>query len=210
MMDNSADIDIDLADRTEILDLITCWPAAQKDGDKNLRRHNSGVYFTPVPYDPVLKHASQDYQTLADRGYFKIDLLNQSVYTLIKDPDHYREMRDRPPPWHRLKEQGFVEQVTQINAHYRTLAQMPEPVDTLARMAMFIAVIRPGKRHLVGKTWKEIAQDIWTSDSEGYTFKKSHSVAYAHLVVLHMNLLDSVGFADQSNATTFATPADLA
>jgi hypothetical protein len=56
-------------------------------------------------------------------------------------------------------------------------------------MAMFLALIRPGKRHLVGKSWSEIACTVWESTDEGYTFKKSHAVAYAHLVVVNMNLL---------------------
>jgi hypothetical protein len=67
---------------------------------------------------------------------------------------------------------------------------MPEAVNTVARMAMFLAVIRPGKRHLVGRNWREIAQTVWEKPSDdSYYFKKSHSVAYAHLVVVHMNLI---------------------
>ena len=56
-------------------------------------------------------------------------------------------------------------------------------------MAMFLALIRPGKRQLVGKTWREIGDSIWDSTEEGYSFKKSHAVAYAHLVAVHMNLI---------------------
>jgi DNA polymerase III alpha subunit len=31
---------------------------------------------------------------------------------------------------------------------------------------------------------------VWDKDHTGYSFKKSHAVAYAHLVVVHMNLLE--------------------
>lgn len=212
-MDNSADIDIDVPDRSAVMSRIQCWPAAQRDPQGQLRRHGSGVYFTPVPYDALLGHASQDYQELEARGYFKLDLLNQSVYQLVRDPDHYQAMLDREPPWARLQEQAFVEQITQINAHYRTLQSMPEPVDTIARMAMFIAVIRPGKRHLTGRSWKEVAREVWDRSVDGYTFRQSHAVAYAHLVALHMNLLDTgavlVDPAHQGNAAPLAAPADL-
>ena len=68
---------------------------------------------------------------------------------------------------------------------------MPEPVNSIPRMAMFLAVIRPGKRHLVGKTWAEVAQSVWQRpQGNEYFFKKSHSVAYAQLVAVHMNILE--------------------
>jgi hypothetical protein len=57
-------------------------------------------------------------------------------------------------------------------------------------MAMFLALIRPGKRHLLGKDWQAISQDIWTQTEDQYFFKKSHAVSYAVLVTLHMKLLD--------------------
>ncbi len=64
-------------------------------------------------------------------------------------------------------------------------------VNSIPRMAMFLAIIRPGKRHLLGKTWEEISEDIWTvPDDDSYYFKKAHAVSYAVLVALHMNLLD--------------------
>jgi hypothetical protein len=57
-------------------------------------------------------------------------------------------------------------------------------------MAMFLAVIRPAKRHLAGKTWSEVARTVWNRPTDGsYYFKKAHSVSYAHLVAIHMNLL---------------------
>ena len=45
----SADIDIDLADREQLLQLIDAIPARQSNG----RKHNSGVYVTDIPYDPI-------------------------------------------------------------------------------------------------------------------------------------------------------------
>jgi hypothetical protein len=68
---------------------------------------------------------------------------------------------------------------------------MPEPINTIPRLAMFLAVIRPGKKHLIGKTWAEVAKTIWDREEGTYTFKKSHAVAYAHLVVVHMNIISN-------------------
>jgi len=71
------------------------------------------------------------------------------------------------------------------------LQTMSEPVNSIPRMAMFLALIRPGKRYLVGKTWQDISGTIWDSTDEGYSFKKSHAVSYAVLVGLHMNLINT-------------------
>ena len=48
----SADVDIDLADREQLLRLIQAIPARQETQEQ-VRRHNSGVYVTDIPYDPV-------------------------------------------------------------------------------------------------------------------------------------------------------------
>jgi hypothetical protein len=69
---------------------------------------------------------------------------------------------------------------------------MPEAVNSIPRMAMFLSVIRPAKRHLIGKPWTEVASTVWDRPSDdSYYFKKSHAVAYAHLVVINMNLLNN-------------------
>lgn len=191
----TADIDIDFADRTKVLELIDTVPAMQRHQGE-IRRHNSGVYVTDVPWDPINQCAAIDYQEAEQRGYFKLDLLNMSVYQAIRDQEHYQELLSMEPPWSRLQDSEFVEQIVHIGNHYETLLKMPEPVDSIARMAMFLAVIRPGKRHLIGQTWKEVAVTVWDTAADGYSFKKAHAVSYAVLVTLHMNLINT---ANQSN-----------
>jgi hypothetical protein len=191
----AADIDIDLANRDQVLALIDYTAASQRKNDQ-LVRHNSGIYITDIPQDTLNGYASIDYQQAEQRGYFKIDLLNNTVYQLIRDQQHYDQMLAATPPWERLQDRQFVEKIVHINNAWDQLQRMPEPVDTVARMAMFIAVIRPAKRYLQGKTWREVAERIWLAEQDGYYFKRSHSVAYAHLVTLHMNLVHAL---DQGN-----------
>ena len=187
MVKFSTDVDIDFADRDDILKLIRHTPAMQiNDGD--VRRHNSGVYVTDIPYNPLTETASIDYQEAEERGYFKIDFLNVNVYKLIKDQKHYDELMARETPWHRLKDRSFFERVIHIGNHFDLVRDLE--IDSIPRMAMFLALIRPAKRHLVGKTWEEISKDIWTKDSDEYFFKKSHAVSYAVLATLHMKILD--------------------
>jgi hypothetical protein len=191
----AADIDIDLANRDQVLALIDYTAASQRKNDQ-LVKHNSGIYITDIPRDTLNGYASIDYQQAEQRGYFKIDLLNNTVYQLIRDQQHYDQMLAATPPWQRLQDQQFVQKIVHINNAWDQLQRMPEPVDSLARMAMFIAVIRPAKRYLQGKPWREVAERIWLAEQDGYYFKRSHSVAYAHLVALHMNLVNTL---DQGN-----------
>ena len=95
----------------------------------------------------------------------------------------------REPNWTKLNDRPFVEKLLHLGNHYDTIHRMPEPVDSIPRLAMMLAIIRPGKKHLVGKVWSEVAKTVWEKDNEGYVFKKSHSISYAVLVSVNMNLL---------------------
>ena len=182
-----SDIDIDVGDRDRVLSLINHIHASMRKVDP-IRRHPSGVYITDIPYDPETDMCSLDYTEAEERGYFKLDLLNVYVYNTVKDEEHlYELMKD--PDWSKLKERVFVEQLIHLGSQFDAIRNMPEPIDSIPRLAMFLAVIRPAKRHLMGKTWKEINETVWEKDQTGYSFKKSHAIAYAQLVVVHMNLL---------------------
>ena len=187
----SADIDLDFADRESVLKLIQHTPARQIV-DGRVRRHNSGVYVTDIPWDPVHECAAIDYESAEQRGYFKIDLLNMTVYKLVQDPQHYEQLLAREPNWSRLwTDAEWAKQLVHVG-NYTELLQKMQP-DTIPRMAAFISLIRPGKAHLQNKPWAEVFESVWDGDdSQGYTFKKSHSLGYAKLVALHMNLLDEV------------------
>ena len=182
----SADIDIDFADRDAMLKLIQHVPARQSNG----RKHNSGVYVTEIPRDPVNGCAAIDYEAAEQRGYFKIDFLNMGVYQLIRDPAHYQEMLAATPPWSRLWEDvAWASQLVHVGNYTDLLARMRP--DSIPRMAAFISIIRPGKAYLQDLSWTEVFDSVWDGDeSRGYTFKRSHSISYAALVALHMNLLN--------------------
>ena len=185
----SADIDLDLADRDQMLKLIQTTPAMQRHQGQ-IRRHNSGVYVTDIPYDPVNACAAIDYEQAENLGYFKIDLLNMSVYQLIKSPAHYQEMLDQEPAWSRSwADTEWAKQLVHVG-NYTTLLEIMRP-DSIPRMAAFISIIRPGKAHLQNRPWAEVFESVWDGDdSKGFVFKKAHALGYSKLVALHMNLLD--------------------
>lgn len=184
----SADIDIDLADRNQLLKLIHATPAQQVNQGQ-VRRHNSGIYVTDIPRDPINACAAIDYETAEQLGYFKIDLLNMSVYTQIQDQAHYDQMLAQDPPWERLwTDPVWAKQLAHIG-NYTELLKTMKP-DSIPRMAAFISIIRPGKAHLQNLSWEQVFTSVWDGDdSRGFVFKKSHAISYAALVALHMNLL---------------------
>ena len=185
----SADIDIDLADRDQLLKLIQATPARQLHQGQ-ARRHNSGVYVTDIPYDPVNECAAIDYEQAEQLGYFKIDLLNMSVYQLIRDPKHYEQMLALEPTWSRLwTDPAWAGQLVHVG-NYTDLLNTMRP-DSIPRMAAFISIIRPGKAHLQNRPWPEVFNTVWDGDdSKGFVFKHAHAIGYAALVALHMNLLN--------------------
>jgi hypothetical protein len=184
----SADIDLDFADRNAVLSLIQHTPARRTDG----RQHNSGVYVTDIPQDPVARCAAIDYETAAQRGYFKIDFLNMGVYQLIRNPEHYESMLAATPPWDRLwTDNHWTSQLAHVGNYYDLLKEMKP--DTIPRLAAFISIIRPGKSHLQRLPWDQVFASVWDGDaSRGFVFKKSHAISYSMLVMLHMNLTNQV------------------
>ena len=186
----SADIDIDLADRDQLLRLIKPT-AARQVTQGQVRRHNSGVHVTDIPRDPVNACAAIDYETAEQLGYFKIDLLNMTVYQLIQSPEHYKQVLAQDPPWSRLwTDTEWATQLVHIG-NYTELLKSMRP-DSIPRMAAFISIIRPGKAHLQNQPWDQVFESVWDGDSSrGFVFKKSHALGYSKLVTLHMNLINT-------------------
>lgn len=182
-----ADVDIDVADRDKLLAVIKHIPASMRNVDP-VRKHPTGVYITEIPYDPVHGMAALHYVDAEKRGYFKLDLLNVHVYNQVQSEEHLVELMS-DPDWSVLKDRSIVEQLIHLGNSYDLIQRMPEPIDSIPRLAMFLAAIRPAKRHLIGRTWKDVNDTVWDKDQTGYSFKRSHAVAYAQLVVVHMNLL---------------------
>lgn len=134
-----SDIDIDFADRDKLLSWIPHIPASiRKD---TVKKHPTGIYPTNIPFDPIHQMSALDYEVAEQRGYFKLDLLNVHVYNQIRDESHLVELM-REPDWSKLNDSSFVEQLIHLGNHYNSLRKMPEPVNSIPRLAMFLAAIR--------------------------------------------------------------------
>ena len=201
-MSNRGDIDIDFADRNKALDGMGFVPASIiRDG--KITKHNTGVYFHAAPIDPVTGLCSIDYEDAERRGMFKIDMLNVSVYDMVRDEDHLVDLMKRPLDWAVFEDSKFVERLFHLGNHSElTVRLQPKSIEHLA---MILALIRPGKKHLQRKCFEHgfqsIANQIWVQgNEEEYVFKKSHAIGYAMLVYVHANLLLE---QSQKDATLF-------
>jgi hypothetical protein len=178
------DIDIDFADRDVILSKIKHRVAKLDSGKK----HNTGVYVTEIPYNPVDNLSTLEHKTAEERGYFKLDFLNVSIYKNIRDEKHLIKLMEEEPLWELLEHKDFVDQVFHLSGHSEILKTLkPTSVEEVAAV---LAIIRPAKRHLVNESWETIRKEVWIKpEDNAYYFKKAHAVSYAMAVVVHMNLL---------------------
>jgi hypothetical protein len=178
------DIDIDFADRDIILSQLEHRVAKLNTGKK----HNTGVYATEIPHNPIDNLATVEHKAADERGYFKLDFLNVSIYKDVRDNEHLTQLMEREPLWQLLEHADFSDKVFHLNGHGELLKQLkPNSVEQLAAT---LAIIRPAKRHLSGSSWNLIFQEVWIKPtSDEYYFKKAHAFAYAVSVVVHMNLL---------------------
>ena len=181
------DIDIDVIDRESVLTHFRHIPASIKKGNE-YTKHNSGVYLQPIPYDPVSTLSSIEYKEAEDRGYFKLDFLNNSLYEGVRDENHLNELVNKEPLWDLLQHQEIVKDLAHVHNHLDVLKVLkPQSIEELAEV---LAIIRPAKRHLLNESKETITQKVWERpEDDSYFFKKAHAVAYAVSIVVQLNLI---------------------
>ena len=181
------DIDIDFVDREQALSLFKHIRASREE-DNQLVKHNTGVYLHEVPINAVTGLCAVPYETAEDRKYFKIDFLNVSIYKGVRDEAHLDQLMETEPLWDLLEQDDFSNLLFHVNGHGHVLRKMkPKNIEELAAC---LAIIRPAKKHLLGKPWSEVMQSVWTKPTtDEYYFKKSHAIAYATAIVVQMNLI---------------------
>jgi len=184
------DIDIDFANREDILSKIPHVVAGRIDRGE-YKHHNTGVYLQNMPVNPLNGLATIDYETAEQRGYFKIDFLNVNAYQGVKNEEHIKQLLSVEPLWDLMYEKDVCDQLFHVNGYHNLLAQL-KPTSIL-ELATVLALIRPGKKHLVPvcveKGFQAIQDEVWIKTDEGYSFKKSHAIGYAHVIVMQLNLI---------------------
>lgn len=185
------DIDIDFADRSEVLKHFRHVPAKLKN-----RKHNTGAYFHRVPSNPFTNVCTVEHTQADDMGFFKLDLLNLSIYKDVRDDDHLTHLMNKEPVWELLEHKDFVDQLFHLSGHDELLKRL-KPTSA-EQLAATLAIIRPAKRNLQDKGWPVIMDQVWikpVNDNKAYYFKKAHALSYAMVVIVHMNLIcEKLGF----------------
>jgi hypothetical protein len=92
------------------------------------------------------------------------------------------------PLWDLLLQDDFSNLLFHVNGHGSILREMaPQSIEQLAAV---LGMIRPAKRHLIGKDWDTVLREVWVKpEGDEYYFKKAHAVAYAVAIVVQMNLI---------------------
>lgn len=181
------DVDIDMANRDNFLSLVNHTPACIEK-DKNFTKHNTGVYFQPIPKFPLEGHSTIDHKKAEEDGWFKVDFLNNSVYTDIKDEAHLIKLLNTPPLWELLQHEEIASQLYHVS-NYINILKTYKP-NSIEQLAMILAIIRPAKKHLMNKTFDEIVKTVWIKPTDGeYYFKKAHAIAFASAIVVQLNLI---------------------
>ncbi len=181
------DIDIDFTDRDEALKLFKHISASRYE-DNRLVKHNTGVYLHQVPVNAPTNLCAVPYDVAEEREFFKIDFLNVGIYKGVRNEEHLIQLMNTEPLWDLLTDDDFSSLLFHVNGHGGILKEMkPTSVEQLAAI---LAMIRPAKRHLIGKSWDAVMKEVWVKPAnDEYYFKKSHATAYAMAIVVQMNAI---------------------
>ena len=185
---NLPDVDIDFADREQVLRILEHVPAMQRMPNGTRQKHKTGVYFHPVPVNPFTGLCDLDFKEAEEAGFFKVDLLNVGLYQQVKSKEHLEQLANQEPLWDLLQDDQFVNLLFHLNGHGDVLKKTCST--SVEQLAAVLAMIRPAKRYLIGKPWTTIMKEVWTKPENGeYYFKKAHAIAYAVAIVAQMNLI---------------------
>lgn len=188
MIKIDSDIDIDVVDRESALDAIGDHVQASIINDGVIKPHNVGIYVQKIPKFLNTNMSSIPYKSAPQYGFYKLDILTNNVYEGVRDEDHLDSLLNTEPNWSLLEDHNVVKNLFQIHRYSERLSVWKPK--TVVQLAMFIAMIRPSKKHLLyANNWQEVESEIWTPPvDDGKYFKKSHAIAYASALVIQMNL----------------------
>ena len=186
------DLDMDMSQKTRDTMVQTLYHIpASKLNDKGINPHGVGVYLCNIPYDRLTGLASIDYKRAEEEfGYVKLDWLHNTIYDRFENRNELLEAMNTEPKWELLYKQDVIEQLPHINNYYTLINQLPR-IDSVEKLAMFIAIIRPGKKYLIDilqktRKWESIEDRIWLKEDTGYQYKKSHAIAFALSITVDM------------------------
>lgn len=190
-MKHYADIDIDTTSDFIPQTIFPNSVYASRVMNDELLKHPVGVHFQNIPIDPVTKLSAIPFNHISEYGYFKIDMLHVSVLDSFSSKKDIKTLLKKEPNWDILLDSSQTHKLFQLNKHYELLKKVRPK--TIMELADCIALIRPGKMILLNKyiSNKAFIRPILYQKQSSSDYKKSHAVAYAHIVVLQLHLIQA-------------------
>lgn len=190
MIKTTADIDIDVQSTFDPDTIFKIVHASRVQNGK-LMKHPVGVYFQNIPTDPISGFSAIPYEFTDDLHYFKIDMLHLHILNQFDSKSQIKTLLKCEPNWQIFQDEQQVEKLFQLSRHFAVVNRIKPK--SILDIADCIAIIRPGKRILLDKYMSNrdatrILLYQKTSDSD---YKRSHAVAYAHIVLLQMHLINA-------------------
>jgi len=185
------DVDLDLPPSFKPEVLFPDWVRASVCQNEELRPHACGVYPQSMALDKVTGLAAIPYEEAEQLGYLKLDLLHLTVYKHFQSRDEITELLKIEPEWTILQSPSQVAKLFQLSRHIDLLQKVkPRSIEDVADA---LALIRPGKIELLPLYLKDKFNSrplLYKKGSDGYSFKKSHAISYAMVVVLQLHLIN--------------------
>lgn len=185
------DVDIDLPTSFNPRELFD-WTRASVVKNDELTPHPCGYYPQTIPEDPLTHLSAIPYNQADQLGYYKIDFLHLGVYDYFQSRDEIEELLQIEPDWGLLLIPSEQKKLFQLSKHGDVLTTVkPRSIEELADV---LALIRPGKKNLVKLYLAQrdaCRRILYAKDENGYSFKKSHAIAYAMVIVLQLHLISA-------------------
>ena len=148
-MKDIPDVDIDVGNRQiAVLPFTERAVPAVKIANGVAAKHAAGLYLQRIPTNPLNGCAAFDYHYAEELGYYKFDVISNSIYKNVKSQEQLRQILEEPIDWDWFQNQDFVRRLFHI-ANYADLMQQYQP-RSIMDLAMLLALIRPAKKYLKG------------------------------------------------------------
>lgn len=175
------DVDIDVNKNVERSDYGKRVPIVNLDKQKMLP-HPSGIVIDDIPIDPESGYVPFDYKSLEDVGVIKVDILNNHSYDIFESKAELLDYQNRldEVDWGWFEDKSFTEQLPHLKGNFHYIDHIrPKSVEELAAL---LALIRPGKMHLID-TYALTDAQLYKRPTNGKMYmKKSHAIAYAVMI----------------------------
>jgi hypothetical protein len=183
----SFDVDVDVASHTPKEHFGVRAIIYNADAQK-ISPHPSGYYVdTNMPVDQLTGNAAIPFKEAEAMGFIKIDLLTNTFYDVFKTKQQVLDALVEPD-WDLLQKDVVIETIPHLHA-YADLLRLVKPRD-METLADILALIRPGKTKYLEEYLRDkskVRTNLYRRSPDGFSFKRSHAIATATLIVAFVN-----------------------